>query len=479
MEKNELICLIDEICSNKYESERIELKSSRQGSTKKFYDTLSSFSNTRGGIILFGIDETKNFEVCGVYNAQDQQKVIEDLCKCMEPIVRPIISIAEYSKDKFVIAAEINEMESIDKPCFYKPLGLYKGSFTRVGDSDETMTELEINQFLAYKRNEKPELEAFDNLTERSINEIAENQYLLNEIKEKPNFANQSKDIIKEMLGLTKNGKITFCSLINFGIYPQEIAPMLTINCVKVRGREYINENNIGERFVANKSYSGNISQMYDSAMSFIKNNMEINTIIAENGSRNDTFEYPIIALREAILNALIHRDYSPMARNIPISIIMYDNRIEISNPGSILGNYDVEDLGKQYLPVRNPFIARICESALETENRHSGILAMKAALKANKQLPPLFEDKQGFFKVTFYREKFSNIETNEIYDQLLSFCRKERSKDVLAEHFGYSDKRATYFFNTYVKPLIEKEILFYTIPEKINSKFQKIKSFK
>lgn len=475
MEKEALISLIDQIIQNKYESTQIELKSSKEGNSKKFYDTLSSFSNTTGGIILFGIDEKNNFNVCGVNDVTVQQKIIQELCACMEPVVRPVITVAEYSTNVFVVSAEIPEMEAIDKPCYYKPLGLYKGSFTRVGESDELMTELEISQFLDYKRNNRPELDTFDNVTESNLNKIKLNSYLLKETQGKTNFSNLEEDTIKEMLGVTKNGKVTLSSLLCFGIYPQEINPSLTINCVKVKGTQYINENNLETRFVDNIRCSGTIEQMYLDAMAFVKNNMQISTVIDKNGNRKDDYDYPIIALREAITNALIHRDYSSFARNIPISIEMYDNRIEITNPGGLLGNYSVEDLGKKYLPIRNPFLARMCETSLSTENRHSGILTIIDSLKINQQLNPLFENSKGYFKVVFFKEKITDENHKNISNEIISFCKTPRDKETLAEHFGYSSKRSTYFFNTFVKELIEKEILCYTIPEKPASKYQKI----
>lgn len=114
-------------------------------------------------------------------------------------------------------------------------------------------------------------------------------------------------------------------------------------------------------------------------------------------------------------------------------------------------------------------------EVSMETENRHTGISVITKALKLNNQLPPLFESSRGYFSVTIYKEKIANKKLKEIADELLLYCSKPRGKDSIAEHFGYSTDRSTYFFNTYVQPLINKELLFFTIPYKPNSKYQKI----
>lgn len=476
MEIEVLKSLINEVKNHKFESETIEIKSSKEGNTKRFYDTVSAFSNTSGGIILFGIDEKENFNVCGVKDVKGQQTIIQDVCKNMEPIVRPNIIPYEYSKGVIVIAVEIPEMEYNDKPCYYRPLGINKGSFIRTGDSDTLMTEMEIQQFIDYQRKNQIELETFPGtISDKKINHIKLNSYLEKEVENKPNLSSLEPVMVEEMLGLKKDNNPTLCSLLAFGLYPQEIAPMMTINCTKVRGNNYIADSNINSRFISNYSFSGSISEMFNQTMTFIKNNIQINTVIDEQGNRKDDYEYPIIAIRECIINALIHRDYSHISRNIPISVTIFNNRIEVVNPGALIGNYKIEDLGKKYLPVRNPFLAHIMEVSLETENRHTGISVMNKSLKLNNQVPPLFESSRGYFSVTIYKEKISNKKLKDIAEELLFYCNKPRSKDSIAERFGYSNERSTYFFNTYVQPLINKELLFFTIPYKPNSKYQKI----
>ena len=87
---------------------------------KRLYDTLSSFSNqVGGGIILFGIDEKINFEITGVYDAQDLQAKVAAQALQMEPVVRPVFTVAEMN-GRTVVSAEISECDIFDKPCFYK-----------------------------------------------------------------------------------------------------------------------------------------------------------------------------------------------------------------------------------------------------------------------------------------------------------------------------------------------------------------------
>ena len=475
-----MIKLVDEVSKRQYESYKVELKSAREGNPRKFYDTLSSFSNTAGGIIIFGIDEKNNYEICGVKDIKEMQKIIQEVSKDMEPVVRPIITPLEYKPGVNLLIVEVSEMDFLEKPCYYKPLGIMKGSFIRTGDGDELMSEFEIFQFQMFKKQSQTELETFDNTSfENDIDAIKLDAYIAKAIENKPNFTNLPKKTIIEMLGLSRNNKPTLVALLLFGKYPQSVAPLLTVNCIKVKGTEYISSNNVNERFIANESISGTIPQMFSLALRFIISNTQKTTIIDENGQRNDKNEYPITAIREVLMNALLHRDYSYMVRSIPISVVIYDNRIEISNPGSILGNYKVEDLGKEYLPIRNVFLCRNTEDLLETENRHSGVLTAIEDMKRNDLLPPLFESNRGFFKATLYNRRIDDYKNKNFINEILQYCYIPKSKGAIASHFGYQENKSTYFYNVFIKPLINDGILFLTIPSSPASKYQKITSNK
>ncbi|MBR2107968.1 MAG: ATP-binding protein, partial [Treponema sp.] len=111
MQESELIELITKIKERKTETSKIEFKSAKGGFPEKLYDSFSSFSNTEGGIILFGIDEKAGYKVCGIQNPDELEKKVVNQAKEMEPVVRPLISFCEY-EGKIVASAEIAEMDS-------------------------------------------------------------------------------------------------------------------------------------------------------------------------------------------------------------------------------------------------------------------------------------------------------------------------------------------------------------------------------
>src|SRR5690554_5494831 len=144
MLEEELIQLVKAIQQQRCEKQYIEVKSAVGGTPTRLYPTLSSFSNQEhGGTIVFGLAEEQGYEIVGVYDAQDLQKKVTEQANQMVPTVRPLFTVATIGT-KIVVSAEIAECEIVDKPCFYKGAGRVRGSFVRVGESDQPMNAYEV-----------------------------------------------------------------------------------------------------------------------------------------------------------------------------------------------------------------------------------------------------------------------------------------------------------------------------------------------
>lgn len=134
----------------------------------------------------------------------------------------------------------------------------------------------------------------------------------------------------------------------------------LCITAVVVPGTEIGDLGNDGERFIDNERITGSSVEMLDEEVDFVRRNSRTKTIVNEDGTRKDKPEYPIIAVREAILNALVHRNYSIHTENIPMRIEMYRDRMEIMSNGGIYGKISVDALGKVRPETRNVVLANI-----------------------------------------------------------------------------------------------------------------------
>lgn len=475
MTESELIKLVEKVISLKSETANIEVKKAKNGVPENLYDSFSSFSNTSGGIILFGIDEKHDYEVCGISNPDNFQKKITEQAMMMEPRIRPVITFAKF-KGVIVASVEIPELDVFHKPCYYGGKGKAKGSYIRVGDADLPMTEYEIFSFDSFKYKTEDELRTKERVDSDCLNTVSLNSYIDKITSVKPNLMNVDSDTILKMNGIkSKDGVPTLCGMLNFGKFPQYFSPNLDIVAVRCVGSEYAQEDNDGNRFIDNKRLDGTIQEMLKQALSFVLNNTKKTTRIDESGQRSDIPEYPVKALREIILNALIHRDYSIHTENDPIRLIIFDDRIELSNPGGLYGRLTLDELGKVRLDIRNPFIASILETLEVTENRYSGIPTIYAEMKKAGLMEPKFEQDRGTFKVILYNKKKAQVIDNEFIDKISAYCKTPRSKESIAKFLGFDEKHPSYCVNTYIVPLIEKGVLSYTIPEKPKSKNQRI----
>ena len=472
MTTEELMEKLELIQKMKCETSTLEIKSAEQGCPQRLYDTLSSFSNQDdGGIIIFGVDEKHGYKEVGVYDPQDIQKKINEQCLQMEPVVRPLLTVLEKN-NKFFVSAEIPSADITDRPVFYQGKGRMKGSYTRVGDSDEPMTEYEVYSYEAYRKKYQDDIRTIDRVSFAALNQKLLEQYIELLKKGKPRLAAIPDEEIYELMSIKRDDRITLSAVMNFCPYPQAYFPQLCIIATVVPGTEVGTIGDQGERFTDNQRIEGNISDMLDGAMQFVNRNMRTKTIInPHTGKREDRPDYPITAVREAVLNALVHRDYSIHTEGMPIQLIMYEDRMEIRNPGGIYGRIKIDQLGKVQPDTRNPVIASELEVLKVTENRYSGIPTIRRMMQEYDLQQPEFLDERGSFIVKLYKSVIEQKadEMEEVDNrELILFCKTPRTRKEICDYLGLNS--VTYAIQTRVMPLVEKGIIKMSIPEKPKS---------
>ena len=471
----ELIEFANRICKQKAETQTTELKAAHTDCPKRLYDTLSSFSNQdSGGVLVFGIDEKAAYQVVGVYDAQDLQKKVTEQCLQMEPPVRAVFTIAEY-QGKTIVSAEIPAIDVSERPCYYRGAGRTRGSYVRVGDADLPMTDYELYCFEAFRKHVHDDERPVERATLGLLDGDSIQKYIQKMSADRPGFSRLSPEQTREMLNITRNGVPTVAAVMNFALYPQGFFPQLSITAIVVPGTQIGDVDADSTRFIDNRRIDGTIPQMIDEALSFCRRNMKVRTIISrETGLRMDKTEYPIEALREAILNAVIHRDYSIHTEGTPIQIDFFTDRVEIHSPGSLYGRMSIEQLGIARPDLRNPALAVMTEALTAAEHRYSGIPTMRNAMKEYGLPEPKFENRRNEFVVTLYNQTEPAVDAPvaETSDDLLSFCRQPRSRQEIADFLGI--KTIFYAMQHYVQPLLDEGRLAMTIPEKPRSRSQK-----
>ena len=496
MDKNEVLNAIDYLRKYKMETDRIEVKTAKGGFPKKCYDTFSSFSNKYGGLIIFGLSEDKDFATEGVYDVNDLQKQITDLCSdSMEPIIRPDILAFEF-EGKNILAVKVEEILQNKKPCYYKPKGIKNGSYTRVGDRDDNMTAYELYSLQSYNDHIFEDTRPSKRATVEDLNKEQLDLYIEKVKSNKPHFSKNDFNKCLKLCGIIDSNKDqiypTLAGVMTFGEYPQSFYPQLFVACVVVPGTELGDTGTLGERFIDNKRIEGTIEEMLNGTMNFLRRNMKTSVIIDANGNRTNRTEYPLEALREAVANALIHRDYSTQTENAYISVNMYEDRIEILNPGTLYGTNRLEKLGTATtMESRNPTIVRILEEKGSViENRHSGIPTMKREMKKYGLPEPEFYEERDSFKVIFRNnitcKQQSDTQGEQVTEQVseqvleyrrqvIDFCILPKSARQIREYLNI--KSRNYVSDNIIKPLIKNGKLEQTNKNHLNASNQKYKT--
>lgn len=475
MQEQELKTLVQDILRQKTEKQTIELKACHNGFPKRIYDTLSSFSNQDGGgIIIFGVAEAEDFEIVGVYDVVDAQKKAMEACGQMEPKVRAVFTCCEID-GKMVLSAEIPGVDISQRPVFYAGVGRIKGAYVRVGDADEPMSEYEIYSYEAFRRRIRDELRPVPEAKINLFDQGRLESYLSLVKQERPNLSRNVADAdILELMGVTVNGIPTLAGVLTFSLYPQTWFPQLCITAISVPGTEIGETDDDGARFLDNRRITGAIPEMLDAGVEFVRKNIRVKTIITEEGKRSDRPEYPLKAVREAILNALLHRDYSIYTENTPISIEIYHDRMCVISKGGLYGGGSIKQLGNTRLETRNPVLANMLEILKVTENRYSGIPTIYRELR-NANLPePEFDVKRGSFSIIFRKHSDPSgyeIDKTNLTLAILEFCKTPRSREELTKFTG---KSRYYTMSAIVQPLIDTGKLRLTIAQKPKSPYQR-----
>lgn len=392
----------------------VEVKNSRGGLPKSLRETLSAFSNTRGGVLILGLDEGRGFTPSVLPDPAKLAADLGSMCSSeMEPPVRPLVRVHQFEGEQIVVA-EIPELDPAQKPCFYKGAGMTKGSFVRVSDGDRRLSAYEVQVMLSSRGQPRDDEQALPGIGIEHL-DPASADALVARLRTSRPFAFKDLDRLAVLrrakvlvTGESGGDAVSLAGLLALGSYPQEMFPQLMVTFVHYPTAAGT-QSAAGERFLDNVTLEGPIPVMARDTLAAIRRNMSRRAVVAGAG-RQDIWEYPETALREAVVNALVHRDLSSSARGTQIQVEMYPDRLVIKNPGGLFGPVTLDNLGEEGISsARNATLIKLLEDVPlpgETrtvcENRGSGIRSMLDSLRTAGMSPPQFEDRISSFTVTF-----------------------------------------------------------------------------
>jgi ATP-dependent DNA helicase RecG len=451
MDRSEILLHIAELRRRHGELEGVEAKAARTGTPVDLYKPLSAFANRPGGgVLLFGLDEDAGFKVVGVGNPRKLQEDMSGLASQMEPPLRPNFSV-EVIEGGTVVAVEVPEVAYDQKPCYHRPHHLQEGSFIRVGNSTRRMSDYEIYSFMSSRTQPRFDSEAIPEATMEDLDRGTLEDYLAQQRKARPNASYWSlpfEQILKQLRIVAEVDGVlrpTLAGLLVFGLYPQRFEQQMVVVFLQFYGTTTTEKAPSGERFLDNRKFKGTVKEIIDSAMDYIMASMRKGSLI-RGVTREDIPEYPEVALREAIVNAVAHRDYSNFARGSHVQVRMFADRLEVQNPGGLYGGVTVKEL-KEGQSTRNLLLVQLMEDLYLVENRGSGIDAMLDAMKGADLPPPVFEDKRTAFLVKFYQRTPVEVPLADEEQRILAYVRTHGFilRADVQELLGVNEARARY----------------------------------
>ena len=425
-----------------------------------FEQEVIAFLNYKeGGIIYVGI--RKNGQVVGVQDADLTQLKIKDRIKNnIQPSTLGLFDVVvETIDNKEVIKVVISS--GTEKPYYLRKKGRTpEGCYIRVGSSKERMTERMIDDM--YSKRIKNTLKEIDSPRQELTFNQLKIYYEEHGLKLNDNFL-QNLDL------LTSEGKYNYNAFL-----------LADENNVSIKLVKYLGTNKMD--LVENQEYG---YRCLITATQKILDRLDAeNTVYAkiEYKGRKEVEMIDKAALKEAVINAVVHNDYS--YGNSPI-IELYSDRIEITSAGGLPQELSQEEFLEGVTAPRNKELIRVFKDVDLIENIGSGVLRILDAYDKS-----CFKFMEHFLRVTFkYKEnpfeyddtakvkssklgskKSSKLAVSE--EQILELCKTEKSLKEIVQHFGYKDVYK--FKNNYINKLLKENKLIMTIPDKPKSRNQK-----
>lgn len=469
MNKQELIERLEDI-----EWEDFEVKEAKSELPKSSWETVSAFANTAGGWIIFGVKQNKEFEIQGVKNAekieQDFTTTLRNGTKFNQKIIP---KSKKYQIDKKTILA-FYILLSEKKPVYFNSP---KNTFIRTASGDQRLTAEEVDSLYrqsAYGTKDKEK-------TKLTINDLDKNtikqyrQYLKNTKPEHQYNTLADEDFLTKIRAIDDK-KVTIAGLLVFG-NEDSIANYFSdfkIDYLEIFGTSY---EDATKRYEFRMPGYPNLFQFFFAIYERIIKKIDVPFKLK--GAFRDENQPQVKAIREALVNLLIHSDYhSPMKPRIRV----FTNRIEFFNPGALPKPYEELQKGDISLP-RNPLITKMFRVIDLAENAGYGFDKMIKGWQEHYKTKPTVSGGIDNYRIEFFFEETTPQATPQATPQdkrtkkILAFCREPKTREEIQSHININDVK--YFRTEILKPLLNRGLLLLTIPDKPTSPNQKYHSKK
>jgi ATP-dependent DNA helicase RecG len=402
--------------NNWQESETLEFKSQW---TREALDTVAAFANGRGGVLLVGVKEGGT--VIGWQGTEQELRTIAD--QISETLrIQPSIALETY-QNKPVLRIQVSPSRI--------PVAVRGRYFRRVGNTTREIAPEELGRFfldtLGLQWDALTGDYHFDEMDSETISHFVH----LSRARLPYVGEDEHAQALLQKLNLLHDGKLTNAAVLLFGREPQRRFITATVHIGRFRSDMTI----VDDKFIG-----GNLFRQLDQVMQLFRQYLQVRYDIRvepesaptmlEALQRKETWEYPLEALREAVINALIHRDYLSTG---DVQIRVYDDQVLITNPGRLpegLSEAQLKDRSHPSLP-RNPLIAQVFYYAGLIERWGTGTWRITELCRDQGLPDPDFVSESFGFRVTFTQdpyieERLRQIGLNERQIRAVMYVKQE-----------------------------------------------------
>lgn len=417
MTQEELDALVARLRRQGSDDAAVEAKSCARGLSKSVWETVSAFANTSGGTIVLGLSEQRGFApVPGFDRARVLDQLITGLGDgdpggaCVEPCPEYLLDDTLLVDGAPVVVAAVSELDIGAKPCRIARRDLLSGCYKRVGDHDVRLSAREIFSLQNALRPSGADLAVVGGAGEADLSPELVRALLANPSNERM-FRGTSSDAERLVRAnvMDREGGVTLAGLLTCGAYPQQFHPRLLVD-VAVHAGVRKSDPSARERFLDRVVCEGSTGEVIELAYGAVLRNLRTYSVV-EGAGRRDEHEIPGDAIREALANAVVHREYDEAFLGQSVQVDVYSDRVEVTSPGGLWGGKTLANLDDGVSECRNrtlmQLMSRVPQPGTEgfsAEGNGTGIILMRRAMAERALEAPEFEAGFDYFRVTLRR---------------------------------------------------------------------------
>ena len=367
------------------ESETIEFKTSFG---KEVIESIVAFSNTKGGKVIVGIND--NRIITGITVSDESiQNWLNQIKQNSNPQVIPDVQTLELNNRNIVV---FDIMEYPIKPVAYR-----NKYFKRIANSNHLMSIEEITNEHLKTINSSWDFYPDPNHSIEDISLEKVNRFIGKiETRIENKIAHSPLEFLNK-LEIIRNNQLTFGGYL---LFAKDYCSISDVQVGRFKGQTTI---------IDSISLNNDLLTEADEIISFIKKNLMVEYFITGEPQRTERFDYPLDAIREIVINMIVHRDYRDSSASI---IKIFDDRIDFFNPGNLFGGITIELLlsGNYSSKTRNKLVAKVFKEIGLIERYGSGIIRIRRICKEYGIIEPKFEEVLNGFRVILFKEKLKAV---------------------------------------------------------------------